>query len=256
LTASQGVLAADCQTSAGDVMTVQLDPRKMQATLDKNQATSFGLTLVIGLPFPQPIVDRATQTQAQTEAALPGRFHWYAPDHLHATIVAPLRGRYRQGPPLRRTELPDDLDGFAAAMSRCFAEMQPFALELDRLILASNGLVLAVGPDPEGVRHQVAQCLARFPELDQPKDPAGWHVTLGYLATPEPFVSEAEGLRFQAAWSELQVAWSPYSVEVDRAWLVHYGNRILSDVIGRLPLWLGRPTGLSAGQLLTDLQID
>ena len=88
-------------------MTLVLDPKRMRTTLNKNRATSFGLTLVVGLPFARPILAPILRLRAQTETLLPGRFLWYAPDHLHATVMAPLRGRYREGPPLRREEFPD-----------------------------------------------------------------------------------------------------------------------------------------------------
>jgi len=234
-------------------MTVKLDPEKVQTTLAKNQATSFGLTLVIGLPCSQPICNRATQLQAQIEALLPGRCRWYAPDHLHATVTAPLRGRYRAGPPLQRPELPGDLGGFAAALNRGFAELQPFPLELDRLLLASNGLVLALGQDPGHVRQQIAQYLTPFPEIDPPQDPDGWHVTLGHLETSAPFATDAEQLRFEVGWNELQKALGRMTVE--QVWLVHYANRTLTEIIGRVPLLLGRPNVFSADVLLNELRI-
>jgi hypothetical protein len=234
---------------------MKLDPGKVQTTLDKNQATSFGLTLVIGLPLSRPICNRATQLQTQIEALLPGRWRWYAPDHLHATVTAPLRGRYRAGPPLQRPELPSDLDGFAAALNHGFAAQQPFPLELDRLLLASNGLVLALGPDSGHVRQQVAQYLAPFPEFDLPQDPDGWHVTLGHLETSAPFATDAEQLRFEAGWSDLQKAGALGRMTVEQVWLVHYANRTLTKVIGRVPLLLGRPNMLSAGEILNALKI-
>jgi 2'-5' RNA ligase len=236
-------------------MTVKLDPGKVQATLDKNQATSFGLTLVIGLPCSQPICNRATQLQAQIEALLPGRCRWYAPDHLHATVMAPLRGRYRADPPLQRPELPGDLDGFAAALNRGFAALQPFPLELDRLLLASNGLVLALGPDPGHVRQQVAQYLAPFPDLDPPQDSDGWHVTLGHLETAAPFATTTEQSRFETGWRELQKADALGRMTVEQVWLVHYANRTLTKIIGRVPLLLGRPNARSADVLLDELRI-
>ena len=235
-------------------MTPVLDPKRMQTTLSKNQATSFGLTLVVGLPFPRPILAPILRLRAQIETLLPGRFRWYAPDHLHATVMAPLRGRYRDGPPLQRDELPADLDGFVEALNLCFDALQPFPLKLDRLRLASDGRMLALGPDAGQVRQRVAERLASFPGLDRPKDLDGWHVTLGYLQTPTPFATQAEQADFEIGWAELQTSLLGVMV-VDRVWLVHYADRTLSRIVGQAPLLLGQPNTLTPDNLLAALGI-
>lgn len=234
-------------------MTFVLDPTRMQTTLDKNLATSYGLTLVVGLPFPRPVLVRVAQLREQIDALLPGRFRWYALEHLHATVMAPLRGRYRDAPPLRCEDLPADLAGFVEVLNTCFSALQPFTLELDRLLLTPDGRMLALGPDAGQVRQRVAERLASFPGLDQPKDLDGWHVTLGYLQTPTPFATEAERADFQVGWAELQTS-LPGVVVVDRVWLVHYANRTLSRIVGKAPL-LGQTNTLTPDSLLAALGI-
>jgi hypothetical protein len=235
-------------------MTLVLDPKRMQTTLNKNLATSYGLTLVVGLPFVPAILAQVAQLQAQIEALLPKRFRWYELDRLHATVFAPLRGRYRHGPPLQRDELPADLDAFAEALNLCFGAMQPFRLALDRLHLAPDGRMLALGADPGCAQQHVAERLASFPGLDRPKVLEGWHVTLGYLRAPAPFGTAAEQASFELCWSKPQSN-SLGAVLVDRVWLVHYGDRTLNWIVGKAPLLLGRPNALTADRLIVALGI-
>ena len=229
-------------------MIVRLEPERVRRTLRKNLATSFGLTLAVGLPLPRPMLDRVAQLRDQIELLLPGRFRWYAPDHLHATVLALLRGRYREWPPLQRHELPADLDGFVETLNACFGALQPFTLDLDRLLLTPDGQVLAVGPDPGRVRQRVAERLAPFPGLDRPKDPEGWHITLGCLQTPAPTATKAEQASFEGSWAELRAS-SLGAMVVDQVWLVHYADRTLSRIVGKTPLRLGRPDNLTADRL-------
>jgi hypothetical protein len=235
-------------------MAFDVDLERLQATLTKNLSTSFGLTLVMGLPFAQPILDRAEQLAGEIERLLPDRFCWYALDHLHATVTAPLRGRYREAPPLQRSELPADLDGFAKTLNDCFAALPPFPMGLETLHLATDGQMLAFGADPARVRQRVAECLAPFPGLDPPKDLDGWHMALGYLQSPTPFAIEAEQTTFETGWAKLQAS-SLGSMVVDRVWLVHYADRRLRRIVGRAPLLLGRPNALTADSLLVALGI-
>ena len=130
----------------------------------------------------------------------------------------------------------------------------PFLLELDRLLLAPDGRMLALGPDAGQVRQRVAERLASFPGLDRPKDLGGWHVTLGYLQTPTPFATEAEQADFEVGWAELQTSLLGVIV-VDRVWLVHYADRTLSRIVGKAPLLLGRPNTLTPDSLLAALGI-
>lgn len=228
-------------------MTVRLDPDRVQRALHRNLATSFGLTLVVGLPFPRPLLARVVQLRDRSDSLAPAGLRWYAPDHLHSTVLALLRSRYREGPSLQRTELPQDLEGFVATLNACFGTLQPFVLNLDKLFLTPDGQLLAVGPDPGRVRQQVAQRLASWPGLDRPKDLSGWHVTLGFLQT-------SALASFEAGWVELQGS-SIDAVLVDQVWLVHYADRMLSRIVGKAPLPLGRPGSLTAGRLLELLGI-
>jgi hypothetical protein len=235
-------------------MTLVLNSKRIQATRDKNLAISFGLTLVVGLPFVPAILAQVAQLQARIEALLPGRFRWYELDHLHATVMAPLRGRYREGPPLQRHELPADLEGFFEALNQCFIAIEPFLLNLDGVRLTVDGRLLTLGADPSHVRQRVAERLASFPGMDRPKDLDEWHATIGYLQTPEPFTIEAERAGFEVGWSELQAS-SLGEVEVERIWLVHYADRTLSRIVGKAPLLLGRPNMLTPDSLLAALGI-
>lgn len=231
-----------------------LNSQQARTTRAKNLSTSFGLTLVVGLPFASEILEQAAQLRAQTEALVPGRFRWYAPDHLHATVMAPLRGRYREGPPLQRNELPADLEGFVEALNQCFAALEPFPLKLDRLCLAPDGRLLALGADPGRVRPQVAERLVSLDGLDRPKSLDNWHVTLSYLQIPAPFAPQAEQAGFGVDWGELQAA--PLgAMEVDQVWLVHYAKRTLSQIVGKAPLQLGRPNALTEDSFMTVLGI-
>jgi hypothetical protein len=79
-------------------------------------------------------------------------------------------------------------------------------------------------------------------------------VTVGYLATPSPFASEAERAGFEAGLARLQ-AGSPSAMEVHQVWLVHYADRTLDRIVGRIPLPVGSPIGLTSDYILTRLAI-
>lgn len=235
-------------------MAFELDPNRIRAVINRNLTTSFGLTLVVGLPFPQPLLAGMAQLQDHIDSTAPGCFRWYALDHLHATVLAPLRGRYREGPPLQRSELPQDLEGFVATLNVCFGTLQPFVLDLDRLLVTPDGLLRATGPDPGGVQQQVARHLASWPGLDRPEDPGDWHVTLGFLQIPEPTSGGACLTNLEAGWAEFQ-SHSVGAMTVDQVWLVHYADRMLSRIVGKTPLPIGRPGSLTANRLLGLLGI-
>ncbi len=235
-------------------MTLILDPQQMQTTRSKNLATSYGLTLVVGLPFPRPILAQVARLWERVDAAWPGCVRWVAPSHLHATVMAPLRGRYRAEPPLQHHELPVDLAGFVEELNRCFTALEPFPLNLDRLCLAPDGRLLALGADPGNVRSRVTERLAPFAGLDRPKALAGWHVALGYLQSPETLAAGGEHVHWEADWACLQ-ATSLGVLEVVQVWLVHYADRMLSRIVGKTPLRLGRPNALTEASFLTALGI-
>src|SRR5581483_10938547 len=60
-------------------------------TIWKSTATSYGLTLVAGLPFPYTICTSIRCVQEQLDLLAPGGFTWYECHYLHTTVVAPLR---------------------------------------------------------------------------------------------------------------------------------------------------------------------
>jgi hypothetical protein len=235
-------------------MAPELDPHRMRELLKKNLATSFGLTLVVGLPLAPPILAQLARVRAAVEAQLPGQYQWYASKHLHATVMPLLRGRYREAPPLQLHELPADLNSLADRLDDCFSALQPFRFAVDRLEFMPDGRLLALGADPGHVRRQVAERLASLARLDPPKDLGDWHVTVGYLATPSPFASEAERAGFEAGLARLQ-AGSPSAMEVHQVWLVHYADRTLDRIVGRIPLPVGSPIGLTSDYILTRLAI-
>ncbi len=227
---------------------------QVRKTIQKNAATSYGLTLVAGLPLPYLICDRIGHVQAQIEGLLPDRFTWYSRDQLHTTVIAPLLGRYRESPPLRRDELPADLDGFVEAVSRCFDNQLPFTVTFAKTLLTSHGLLIAAGSDEAHVRQWVAQCLKPFPELDAPKNLEEWHITLGYLHTPTPFDTAHEQTRFAAALAGLH-DYLPCSIEIDQVWLVHYSNRTLNRILGKTPFVLGQTHARTAEAVINDLGV-
>jgi hypothetical protein len=208
----------------------------------------------VGLPLPQPFLTGVAQLRNRIEALAPGCICWYAPGHLHTTMLGLLRGRYREDPSLQCAELLQNLEDFVAALNACIGALQPFVLTLDMLVLTPDGLLLAVGPDPGEVRQRVAQHLASWPGLDRSKDLGGWHVTLGFLQTPEPTSGGACLASLEACWTELRS--NPVgAMMVDQVWLVHYADRMLGRIVGKAPLPLGRPGNLTADRLLELLGI-
>jgi hypothetical protein len=223
-----------------------MNPEAIFETAQRNRSASYGLTLVAGFPCPPEIAASAGRIQAQVDAALPGAFAWHAPNHLHVTLAAPLRSRYRPAPPLQSSELPDNLDGFLLALADFFAVEQPFCLVLRGVSLAPDGhLVCQVdGADPvvQGFRRRLASCLATFPALDPLRTGNFLHLTLGYLTIAPGEAEDASGADIlprlglsQARLAEVSMGIWP----VAAAWLVHYANRTLDAVVGRLRLPLG-----------------
>lgn len=236
-----------------DIFTsLHLDNDRIELNIAKNTATSYGLTVVAAFPPPPSICDSLQRLQRQLEQWLPARFTWYARDWLHVTLLALLRGRYREQPPLRATELPADMAGFARTLGEVSARIEPFSLQLSGLHVTRGGLVLVNATATLPIQDYLVEVLRFYPELDPPKHPERLHVTIGYLNTPSPFQDDAEHARFSGRLTELAgVDVGVY--EVNRVWLVHYANRRLSQVVGKSPLHLGRANSVSGEDLHCDL---
>lgn len=229
-------------------MELKLTNEKVRATISKNNATSFGLTLIAGLPFSPEI---GQQVQRQLEALAPDRFTWYGPEQLHTTLVAPLRGRYREGPPLHRAELPSDLDGFISDLAGFCAQIEPFMLDLVGVQCTEDGFVVVSENTP---LRRLAASFRRHPELDRPKYDHGLHVAIGYLNSQPADLSKVERARLEAGFA--QIVDAPIGrVAIDRLWLAHYASRTLSRIVGKVAFPLGQPQYLTSAQLLEQLNI-
>lgn len=224
---------------------------KIRTAIWQSTATSYGLTLVIGLPFPYTICSRIQHIQDQLDTLAPGGFTWYDRDHIHATLVALLRGRYREAPPLRREELPSDLEDFTSDLGNLSTKLQPFPLELANVEITDEGFVMiaASGPIPN-----LSFTFQKYPKLDRPKQNHGLHVTIGYLKTQELFASDEERERFREGFSQIMHT-HVGQIMVQQVWLVHYANRTLNRIIGKIAFDLGRPNSLTAERLLGSLGI-
>jgi hypothetical protein len=232
-------------------MALPLAEERVQETIQKNTTTSYGLTLVIGLPFPAEISHRIRHIQEQLEILVPGRFTWYGLHHLHATLVAPLRGRYRDVPPLQREELPASLQDFAQDLANFFTQRSPFSLELAGVSITNEGLIVT---RENTLVRQMASNLRKYPRLDPSKHSGGLHVTIGFLNTSRPFVTDEEQARFEIALSQLidiPIGW----MIVQQVWLVHYANRTLDRIIGKVRFTLGESNILTVERLLRELNI-
>ena len=64
-------------------MKLSFDVERVQRTIYKNTSTSYGLSLVIGLPFSDEICSQIESIQRRLETLAPGRFTWYGLKHLH-----------------------------------------------------------------------------------------------------------------------------------------------------------------------------
>jgi hypothetical protein len=229
-------------------MKVNLDPAQVGELYRKNTQTSYGLTFVVGLPFPSEIADAIAGVQRKVDEWLPDRFRWYGLDHLHASIYAPLRSQNR---PLRRDDLPPNLDDFARDLGDVISHWQPFTLALAGAQLGQDG-ALSVGED--NLERRLVSCLSSYPNTATPKHIRGLTPVIGFLTTAEPFSAEEEKAHFEQELANLRDL--PIGrMEVDRVWLVHYGHRTLSHVIGKLPFELGRKPSrvLTGAELLAAL---
>ncbi len=225
---------------------------KLREAVQRNTETSYGLTLAIGLPFQVEICDRIKDIQQRIENLAPKKCTWYTVDQMHATVVAPLRGRYRPAPALQREELPTNLDSFVSDLDTLFTSLQPFTLKLAHVNITEDGLVVLAG---NASVEKAAFSLPDYPELDQPKHKNGsWFVTIGYLLTTEPFSSETARIEFAEGFERIKNR-TIGSTKIQHVWLVHYANRTLSHIIGKASFALGSPNTLTAKQLLAYLAI-
>lgn len=223
----------------------------------KNTTISYGLTLVAGLPLPAAPTAEAMAVQAQFERRFPGRFIWYDASHLHVTLAAPLRSRYRAAPPLQRSELPGDLDRFVAGLGELLARIEPFVLELGLIHLDDEGTLLIDVHGGTDVKARVTAWLAHFPECDPPKHPLNHlHISVGYLRGPtvDPALTDDLSAALKSVLPATHST-APVRILVDRVWLVHYTSRTLNRVVGKIPFALGRSNRMTVAQFLKALGI-
>jgi hypothetical protein len=233
---------------------LMLDEERVKQAIRKNQATSYGLTLVAGLPFPTDICSRVERIQRQLEALAPGHFCWYGAHHFHVTLVAPLRGRYRDRPALQREELPADLQGFAGDLARFFASQPPFSVELGRANITPDGTVVVDVASENGLVHQLATILRQYPALDQPKHVGNLHTSIGYLNIVHPFAADDGRSHLEDLMPQL-IDIPVGRMAVQQAWLVHYADRTLNRIVGKTLYTLGQTRVVAVKQWLQELGI-
>lgn len=226
------------------------DPARVRELCRKNASDSHGLTIVAGLPFPREITAAIASVQRRIEDLLPNRFQWYGLDHLHASIYAPLRSQDR---PLRRDDLPPDLEGFVRDLGDAISRWQPFTLTFAGARLGQDGALIMT---EDTLERQLISHLSNHPRTAAPKHARGLAIVAGFLTTAEPFTSDREGESFEqelASLRDLEIG----SIEVEQVWLASYCHRTLSRLHGRLAFELGRvPSDMSATDLLAALGID
>lgn len=216
-------------------------------TSTRNLAPSYGLTLVAGAPLPPGLTCAVLRFQQTVEAAAPGCFRWYEAPQLHVTLAAPVRGRYRHAPPLRRSELPDRLEALFGDLAATCRALPPLEMALGAPEVRSRTLLFEV---EGGAEHAalLRELIARHPGWDEPKG-GPLHLSAGFLL---PQVDEE---RAANAVGSLQRAAAGPVAGVDEIALVHYANRTLSKVVGEVRLPLGRSEARSPTSFLSDLHI-
>lgn len=216
-----------------------------QAAAHKDSQVSYGLTLVAGMPFSAELTRQVLGLQNEIERQWAGIFTWYNPEHLHITLAAPLRGRYRPSPPLQRSELPADAGAFFSALGELFASLPPLSFTLTRPHVISDGHCILSADCPVPIRAALAELFEPFAELDPVNPRIGLHMTLGYCLQDLPHA--LKGVEFDAAFKT--------SETVRHAWLVHYANRTLNQVVGRVSLEPGTRWSLALEDILLALGI-
>lgn len=229
---------------------VTINPDEVYTTIHKNSVSSYGVTLVAGMPFPPPISEQIKAQQERFDRYAPGRFIWYSSDHLHITLVALVRGRYREAQPVRSAELAEDLPNYLDRFNSVFSQIHPFTLELGCPTITPSGSVIIKVNEPGQL---IVPLLRRSLALDQPPASINLHISLGYLSTPTLFTEEAEQQRFAEDYAQLAQC-TLGCLTVQQVWLVHYANRMLNRIVGKIPLQLGQPNQLTVEQLLENLR--
>lgn len=210
----------------------------VQQTIIKNRSTSYGLTIVLGLPVPSRFGRQISLLQASIERQLPRTFRWYEVDQLHTTIVAPLRGRYREAPALQPSELPVHYDEMVAQLRLLAASMPPISLDFQTIRFVPNGLVAVQYRGGEQLRASIAAVLQPYPGFDRPKDQSNFHLTVGYLQKVPAQLNHQERTTLQTIALSVGEE-SLGEVNFDRMWLVHYANRTLDAIVTKLALPFG-----------------
>jgi hypothetical protein len=129
----------------------------------------------------------------------------------------------------------------------------PFTLTLAGVQLGQDGALIV---REDSLERRLVARLCCHPRAAVPKHVHGLTTVIGFLGTPEPFRSEAETMHFErelAGLRDLELGLTA----VDRVWLVHYDQRTLSHVIGKVPLELGRQPArpLTGAGLLAELGV-
>lgn len=232
-------------------MDVTIDEARIQRMLQKNQATSYGLTLVVGLPFAQAFREQAAALQEELEKVAAGAFTWYQPAQMHATVYAPKRGDYARSGPLRGEEMPG-LDAYLAHLAGHYAQLAPFVAQLGTPTLTPDGVLIF--HEMQGMARPAPPLPALPPAwLDKPKHSGGGLVcSIGYLRQPE----RLQAAERRAAISETLVAANGQgatAAPIEHVWLVHYRTRTLGDIVGRLAFPLGRRQEMDSAQMYAAL---
>jgi hypothetical protein len=232
-----------------------INPEEVRTTITKNQSLSYGLTLVAGLPLPTQLSRTIQQAQALLENSLEGRFIWYQPTQMHVTLSALLRGRYRQFPPLERNDLPSNIDTFFNEFQDFLATQAPLQIQWHEFNLMPNGLLICRAQCSKGFSDRLINLLWKYPTFNlHQKDPYDLHLTIGYLTTPEPFLNAKEGYLFKKTLLNLQED-EMETYQVDRVWLIHYANRTLNSILGKISFILGKQAPMKSEHILHLLQI-
>ncbi len=244
---------------------IHYKPDEIEITNLKNRQPGFGLTLVFGLPFSQAILAPIQEIRCQVEQAAPGCFIWYADSHLHATLMPLIRTKKRTSPPLRRSELPANLQRLAEDLSIHFASLEPFQVSFQSCQLQANGIVkfLAELPEPERIWMSLRDRLAGYSVSSNTLELAGFdppkreirkfETSLGYLDSAR--LGQAERCRCDLETALLKI---PHTSPVclDTITLAHYRTRTLEELVGRIDFPLGVRLELDETSLLRQLGIE